>query len=132
MKTTTQLAILLGNRPGGLARVCRELADGDINIDALAISDAVDNSLVRMVVSDTKKAVNLLEDHGLVAVESEVLVLENDNRPGTLADVTDRLATAGVNIEYAYLAMSPRCEKGLMIIRPSDMEKAKDALKDYD
>ena len=44
--------------------------------------------------------------------------------------VTDRLAKAGINIEYAYLASSPKSNSGLMILRPSNVEKAERALRD--
>lgn len=124
METATQLAIFLSNRPGALARVCDELAKAEINIHALAISDTVDHSIVRMVVSDPTKTLMLLGEGGILALESDVIMIESDNEPGTLARIADGLAKATVNIEYAYLATSPKSEKGLMILRPSDVEKA--------
>ncbi len=86
--------------------------------------------MVRMVVSDTRKAVDVLTERGVAALECEVLMLENDNKPGTLANIADRLSRAGVNIEYVYLAMSPRSEKAVMIIKPSDITGAKEALRE--
>jgi len=120
----TQLALFLSNRPGALAKVCEELASAQINIHALAISDTVDHSIVRMVVSDTTKALMLLGEGGMIALEAEVLMIESDNRPGTLATIAEHLAKAGVNIEYAYLATSAPSTTGLMILRPSNMESA--------
>jgi hypothetical protein len=130
MEAATQLAIFLSNRPGALARVCDALAKAGINIHALTISDTVDHSVVRMVVSDPTRALMLLGESGVLALENDVLMIESDNEPGTLAKIAERLAAANVNIEYAYLATSPKSDKGLMILRPSDVEKAQRTLRD--
>jgi hypothetical protein len=130
MEPATQIALFLSNRPGALAKVCEELAKAGINIHALAISDTVDHSIVRMVVSDTTKALMLLGEGGMIALEAEVLMIESDNEPGTLATIAEHLAKAGVNIEYAYLATSARSNTGLMILRPSNMESALAVLRE--
>jgi hypothetical protein len=128
VETATQLAVFLSNRPGALSRVCQELASADINIHALAISDTADHSVVRMVVSDPTKALMLLGERGVLAIENDVLMIETKPEPGTLAKITDRLADAEVNIEYAYLASPVNSERGLMILRPSDVDKAQRVL----
>ena len=130
VESATQLALFLSNRPGALAKVCEELAKAKINIHALSISDTVDHSIVRMVVSDTTRALMLLGEGGMIALEAEVLMIESDNEPGTLATISEHLAKAGVNIEYAYLATSVRSKTGLMILRPSNMETASRVLRD--
>src|SRR2546426_3187872 len=130
MESATQLAIFLTNRPGALARVCDALAKAEINIHALAISDTVDHSVVRMVVSDPTKALMLLGESGVLALENDVIMIESDNEPGTLAKIAERLGAANINIEYAYLATSPKSDKGLMILRPSDVDKAQRALRE--
>jgi len=130
METATQLAIFLSNRPGALARVCEALAKAEINIHALATSDTVDHSVVRMVVSDPTKALMLLGESGVLALENDVLMIESDNEPGTLAQIAERLSKAEVNIEYAYMAATIKSNKGLMILRPSDVDKASRALRD--
>src|SRR5438477_11498530 len=118
METATQLAVFLENRPGALARVCEALAQSEINIHALATSDTVDHSVVRMVVSDPTKALMLLGETGTLALESEVLMIEGTSQPGVLAKIAERLAEAEVNIEYVYLAGGRAVEKGLMVLRP--------------
>jgi hypothetical protein len=128
MESATQLAVFLSNKPGALARVCEALAAAEINIHALTISDTVDHSVVRMVVSDPTKALMLLGEAGVLAVENDVLMIESDNEPGTLGKIAERLASASVNIEYAYLATTPKSDKGLMILRSSDGDKAQRAL----
>ena len=124
MEIVTQLSVFLANKPGTLAAVCDELAKASINIYALTISDAVDHAVVRMVVSDTHKALQIFGEHGTLAVENDVLMIENSNKPGSLANIAKRLAKAKINIEYAYLATSPSAKTGLLIMRPSKPNKA--------
>ncbi len=124
MATATQLAVFLSNRPGALARVCESLAEAGINIHALSISDTVDHSVVRMVVSDPTKALMLLGERGVLALENDVLLIDTANEPGMLARIADRLAKAEINIEYAYMATSAKSPQGLIVLRPSDVEKA--------
>ncbi len=130
VECATQLAIFLSNRPGALARVCQELGKAGINIHALMISDTVDHAVIRMVVSDSTRALMLLGEGGLMAVENDVVMVEGANEPGMLAAIAERLSQASVNIEYAYLATAPNTERGLLVLRPSDVEKAQRALRD--
>ena len=82
IETATQLAVFLANRPGALARVCEALAKAGININALATSDTVDHTVVRMVVSDPTRALMLLGEAGALALEAEVLMIETASQPG--------------------------------------------------
>jgi hypothetical protein len=130
IEPATQLAVFLANRPGALARVCEALAKAEINIHALATSDTVDHTVLRMVVSDPTRALMLLGEAGVLALETEVLMIETASEPGVLAKIAERLASVEVNIEYAYLAGGRGSEKGLIVLRPSDVEKAQSALRD--
>jgi hypothetical protein len=124
MEITTQLALFLANKPGTLAAVCDALAAEKINIFGLTISDTVDHAVVRMVVSDYKRALSIFEEHGTLVLENEVLMLEHDNEPGTLSAIAKKLAAENVNIEYAYLATAPTAQKGVLIFRPNNLKKA--------
>jgi hypothetical protein len=124
MHITNQLALFLDNRPGTLARVCDALSRARINIYAVTTSDTVDHSVIRMIVSDPRKALLLFEEHGTLVVESEVLMIEGDNKPGSLARIAQKLADANINIEYCYCATPPDARKGLLILRTSNAKKA--------
>ena len=128
MDIAKQLSVFLANKPGTLAQVCDELANEKINIYALTISDTVDHAVVRMVVSDTQTALRIFEEHGTLAVENDIIMIDGENKPGTLAQIAQRLAEAKINIEYAYLATSPSSRKGLAIVRPSNVKKALEVL----
>ena len=124
MQITKQLAIFLDNRPGTLARLADALADAKINIYAIATSDTVDHSVIRLVVSDYRKALHVFEEHGTLVVEDDVLMVEGSNKPGQLAKLAHRLAKAKINIEYCYSATPAAASQGLMILRVSNPTKA--------
>jgi len=124
MEITKQLAVFLDNRPGTLARLADALAEAKINIYAIATSDTVDHSVVRLVVSDHRRALHLFEERGVLVIEDDVLMIEGDNKPGSLSRLARRLAEAKINIEYCYCATAPREKRGLMIMRVSDAKKA--------
>lgn len=124
LRTVEQLAFFIANRPGTLSDLCDALAEEKINIYGLTVSDTVDHAVVRMVVGDTRRAIAVLEARGVLVLESEVLMIENDNKPGSLSRIARALAGGRVNIEYAYLASMPSAKKGLLIIRVGDVRKA--------
>jgi len=124
MEIVTQLSVFLDNKPGTLAAVCDELAKHKVNIYALTISDTVDHAVVRMIVSDTQRALNVLESRGTLVVDNNVLMIENSNKPGSLSAIAGKLAKAKINIEYAYLATKPGDKSGLLVLRASDTKKA--------
>ncbi|GDY21170.1 amino acid-binding protein [Verrucomicrobiota bacterium] len=128
MHLTKQLAIFLDNRPGTLAMVCDTLSQAKINIFAITTSDTIDHSVVRMVVSDPRKALLLFEEHGALVVDDDVLLVEGDNAPGSLAKICKKLSAAKINIEYCYCATSPDAKKGLLVLRTSNAKKALKAL----
>ena len=124
MQIASQLALFLENRPGMLARVCDALSAAKINIYALTISDTVDHSVIRMVVSDTPKAMLLFEERGALVIDTEVLLVEASNKPGAMTAISQKLGDAGINIEYCYFATLPGAKKGLLVVRVSDPRKA--------
>ncbi len=128
MQITKQLAIFLDNRPGTLARMAEALAEAKVNIYAISTSDTVDHSVVRLVVSDYRKALEVFEERGALAVEDDVLMIDGSNKPGELAAIAEQLAKAKINIEYCYSATPPLAKKGLMILRVTNPAKALKAL----
>jgi len=124
MQITKQLAVFLENRPGMLAEVAAALAEAKINIYAITTSDTVDHSVIRLVVSDYRKAQHVFEAHGTLVVEDDVLMIDGTNKLGGLAEIAKKLSDGKINIEYCYSATPPDVRKGLLILRVSNPTKA--------
>lgn len=127
-----QLAVFLENKPGALALVCDALASARINIIGLSVSDTTDHSVVRMVVSNTRLAMGVFEEHGTLVIESDVLQVDSDNRPGSLSRIADALSQKRININYGYLASMPSAKKGLLILHVTDTRRALSVLNKLD
>jgi hypothetical protein len=123
-----QLAVFLDNRPGMLLRTCQALAAAKINILALSILDTVDHAIVRMVVDRPRDAESvLLKMHAMVQ-RRDVVVLDVPNTVGALAEIAERLAQAGINMEYAYCTATASQDTGALVLRTNDLEATINAL----
>jgi len=71
-----------------------------------------------------RRAMLLFEEHGTLVVETEVLMLQGSNKPGSLARICHRLAEARINIDYCYCATLPDARNGLLILRVNQPRKA--------
>jgi hypothetical protein len=85
-----------------------------------------------MVVSNTDRAMTLFESYGTLVVESDVLMIQNDNKPGSLSRIAHALSAKKINIDYGYLASMPSARKGLLILRVTDPKRALGVLKKLD
>jgi hypothetical protein len=79
-------------------------------------------------VSDPTKALMPLGERGVLAFENDVLCIDAANERGVLGKIAEALSRAEVNIEYAYFATGSSSPKGIIVLRASDVEKAKRAL----
>jgi len=70
-----------------------------------------------MIVSDWKRAKDLLEQAGTVVKITEVLAVEVPDHPGGLADVLEAFHGTAINIEYMYAFPFVRGEKAVLIFR---------------
>ena len=101
-----EFSLRLANRPGQLAALSRSLADGGVNIETLAAVAADGDSIVHLMVVDAEATRRILREAGIGFDERPVLDTFLPNRPGALADMTEDLANAGVNIDSMYLLHS--------------------------
>lgn len=124
MHLATQLSVFLENRPGTLAEICRVLSAAKINIIAITTTESIDHAVLRMVVDEPRKALRLLEERGVLVIESDVLQIEGSNHPGSLSTLAEKLGDHHINIDYIYFATPPRSRSGIVILRTANVKKA--------
>ena len=86
--------------------------------------DSAEFALIRLLVGDTDKAVDLLSKNDYLFDTMPVIALELDNRPGELARIASKFGQEGININYVYGSVSSPEEKCLFIFCPEDVEQA--------
>ena len=86
--------------------------------------DSVEFALIRLLVGDTDKAVDLLSKNDYLFDIMPVIALELENNPGELAKITSKFGEEGININYVYGSVSSPDEKCLFVFCPEDIELA--------
>ena len=124
-----QIAVFLDNRPGMLLRTCQALASARVNILALSILDTVDHAIIRMIVDQPKEAEQVLSKLHAMVQRRDVVVMDVPNQVGALAGIADRLAQAGINIEYAYCTATTNQDYGCLVIKTADPEQTLEILE---
>jgi hypothetical protein len=121
MPTATQLNLSLDNEIGTLARLCRDLAHGGVNLLALSAPETGrDKGVIRLLVPNGDLAGRALSKAGYTFAAEEVLFVELKNRPGALAKAVEKLARAGISIRYAYATASSRTRTTAAVIAVAD------------
>lgn len=124
-----QVSVFLENRPGRLVEMLKVLEDRGINILAMSLADAPDFGIVRMVLPDSRRGVEVLHGAGFTARSTEVLKIEVPHRPGGLVDtVALPLSRAGLNIEYIYASVDPAPGQAVVVVKVRDLDAAEKAL----
>lgn len=134
MKSTrlTEFCIYLEHRPGQLAGLLDAAAAGGVYISGLCVSEYRDRGLVRLIGEPEESlrhvCESLVESGVGPMVESPVLAIDIEHRPGALRDVACGLADARVNIQYVYLTTPANGHPSRAVMRVDDIERAAGAI----
>jgi hypothetical protein len=105
----TDLVIDIENVPGALAEVAAAISDAGVNIAAATCIGAGDRAELHILVPHAEAARHSLAiSHVAVTREREVVVVDVQDRPGVLADLTRKIAKAGVDLDLVYVATRNR------------------------
>jgi hypothetical protein len=103
------LVIEIANEPGALAEVAGAISDAGVNLSAATCMGTADNVELHILVPHAEAARHALAtSHVAVSREREVVVVEVEDRPGVLADLTRRVARAGIDLDLVYVATQNR------------------------
>ena len=112
-----QLSVFLENKPGSLIEVTDVLGKAGIDIRAMSIADTRDFGILRLIVSDTQSAKDLLSGIGCVASITSVVGVAVSDQPGALTQITRILCENGTNIEYMYAFLTRRGSSAYVVLR---------------
>ena len=132
MATAKQLSVVLDNKPGKLAAMCKVLAGAKVNILALSVLENADMGVVRLVADKPQAAVRALKRKKICFQEDAVLAVKLPNEVGIMAKVAAKLATKKVNINYAYgstCGCKGKCDcETIVVLSVDKMSAARKAL----
>jgi len=124
----TDLTVILRDAPGELARLGEVTGAAGVNIRGLAAFTGEGRGVIHLLVDDevVERAREELKRARIgLADEREVLVVDIQDRPGSLGELARELAEANVNIDLAYTTFG-----GIkLVIATDDLENARAALE---
>lgn len=122
-----QLSIFLENKAGRLAQVTKTLAEA--GIIRISLADTSDFGILRLIVNDTEKAINIMKEAGFTVGRTAVVAVEVDDKPGGLNNILEALSGQNVNVEYMYAFVQEGGGSATMIFRFDRIDQAIEVLK---
>src|SRR5262249_27323726 len=95
-----QFNVFLENRVGGLLNVVRRFEATDIRVVSLTVNDLSDCAIIRIVLSDPERALEIFEQANLPVTETDLLVVQLPEVPHPLLQICKALLAAEINIDY--------------------------------
>jgi hypothetical protein len=115
------LTVILKDSPGTLADLCENLAAAEINIEGISVITYKGECPIHILVENAEEARKILEAHWMDIIgERDALVLDIEDRPGALEEISQKMGDNEINIEVAYFTT-----KGKLALVVDDLEKAK-------
>ena len=127
--TIRQISVFLENTSGRIAEAAGLLGDSGINLRAATIADTADFGILRLIVDDPERAMELFKEAGFTAKGTDVFAVEVDDVPGGFAAVMKMFYNNDVNIEYFYTSLERGTEKAVIIFRIEDTGHGSEILK---
>jgi hypothetical protein len=97
-----QFNVFVENRVGNLLTVVRHFETTDIRIVSLTVVDSADCAIIRLVLSNPERALEIFERAKLPVTESDLLVVQLPDGPQPLLQICKALLGAEISIHYAY------------------------------
>ncbi len=125
-----QISIFIENKSGRLAEVSGILGDSGVNIRALSLADTSDFGILRLIVDDSEKALQVLRDNHFTVNKTEVIGVEVPDVPGGLSSILQILDRNTINVEYMYAFVERSGGNAVIIFRFDNVDEAIQVLRD--
>ena len=119
------LTVILEDRPGKLAELGEATGKAGINIEGVCGTTAEGHGAIHILVQDEAAARAALSGAEIeIGGERDVLVVDVEDRPGSMGEVARRIGDAGVNVDLVYTTFG----EVRLVLGVDDIDKARSAL----
>jgi len=119
-----QFNVFLENRLGALMDLVRHFETTDIHIVSLMVMDTADCAIIRIVLSDPERALEIFKQAKLPVTESDLLVVRLPEGPQPILKICKGLLTAEIDVDYAYPLLVGPDGHAALALHVSDHETA--------
>ena len=123
-----QISVFVENKKGSLVKITDALSRESVDLRAMSIADTQDFGILRLIVSDTDKAVEVLRKENCIVSVNEVVGVRLRNEPGALGAVVRLLSDKDINIEYMYAFNGATPHHAYLVLRVDDNDKVAEIL----
>ena len=124
-----QLSIFAENKKGAMNRITQILYDANINMNTLITNDSAEFGIIRMLVSDTDRAVQVLKDAGYLCHAESVAAAEIGDECGSLNSLLSVISDGNINLDYLYVTYSTLSRLPVAILRTTDLMEVEEFLR---
>ncbi|MBE6310908.1 MAG: amino acid-binding protein [Bacteroidales bacterium] len=125
-----QLSIFLENKTGRINEVTKILGRNGINMHAFSMAETTDFGILRLIVTEVEKAVEVLRNEDFAVMLTDVVCISCPNVAGALSEILEKLAENDIFIEYMYAFAEG--DKANVVIRPNNITECCKVLNDCD
>jgi hypothetical protein len=123
-----QLSVLIPNRYGMLGKLTNIFYEEGIDIRAISVYDTTEYGILRTVVDDPDKAVEVLNRNGIVAMVSDIMAINPEDRRGSLNEIFHILADNDINVDYIYSFVVEKGGPQYFVLKVEDIPKTEAVL----
>jgi hypothetical protein len=125
-----QLSIFLENKTGRINEVTKILGKNGINMHAFSMAETTDFGILRLIVNEVEKAVEVLRNADFAVMLTDVVCISCPNVAGSLSVILEKLAENDIFIEYMYAFAEG--DKANVVIRPNNITECCKVLENCD
>lgn len=97
-----QISVFLANRIGSFVSVLDLMRSNHVVVLGLSVQDSIDNTVVRLVVSDPDTVATIFIEKGIPFNSTDLVVVELPEGPEQMPDCLRTLLNAETNIHFIY------------------------------
>ena len=124
-----QVSIFAENQKGAFQSITGILQEENINILGSVTNDSAEYGIVRMIVSDTDKALEALSAHGYLCRANDILGVEMADEIGSLNRLLISLSEGNISVDYIYLSFNRDSGMPVLILHTDDIWEVEEYLK---
>jgi len=117
-----QISIYTENKKGAMRSLLGALSEAGINVLAFVNNDSAEFGVVRLVVSDTAKALQVLESRSCICRTSKIIGVELQDTPGALQALLTIPENMNINVSYMYLGYRRENNQPIILIACEDAD----------
>ncbi len=127
-----QLSIFLQNKEGSLYDALDILTKANINIKALSLADTSDFGILRIVVDNPKKGIEILKENNFLVKPTDIVAIEMNDNPGGLSSILGIIKKNKINLEYLYAFTHDKTDKAILLLHTDNLDDLINSLKNED